>query len=201
MSRQRRLRHCVITLAARAPETNRAALFSCPNRGCGEESWMNPMRPWFDGRARPAPPPNHPDTVPCRVVGRGSGQVMRSFKKMNPMRPSFGGRRTANLRCRPSPELGPIPPDFDGLAKAVVTGNEASSHHMLCGVWIPSSRPQDAFGSAPWDDRENKGGYPCKNGPHFRYVRGNARFSLVSGRAIAGAKQKRRPHTGVRRWT
>ncbi len=199
--RQRRVRHCVITLAARAPETNRAALFSWATRGCGEESWMNPMRPVFGGRARLAPPPNHPTGYVIRVVGRGSGLVMHSVKKMNPMRPMFGGRGTANLGCRPSPERGPIPPDFDGLAKAVVTGNEASSHHLCCGVWIPSSRPQDAFGSAPWDDRENKGGYPCKNGPHFRYVRGNARFSLVSGRAIAVFNQKRRPHTGVRRWT
>ncbi len=39
----------------------------------------------------PTPPPNHPDTVPWRVVGRGSGLVVRVKSWINPMRPSRQG--------------------------------------------------------------------------------------------------------------
>ena len=78
------------------------------------------------------------------VVNRGHFSV----RWMTPCVPVNWVGGTPNQSCHPSPELGPIAPNFTDLAEAFVTGNAVSSHLVCCGVWIPSSRTR----SAPWDD-------------------------------------------------
>ena len=244
---RRRLRLGVMTPAARAPEVNRVALFSCPNRGCGWKSWMNPMRPSFGGRARPdlgviphsmRDPSRHKNTAlpGCsgpriydasskmlhRVRGdsRGKRLARRIYQQSTsplwalaaPGSPDRRcrtgslsgddelGIRAANFGCHPGLDPGSIDPNTRALPRRNGPRIYSASSKMLRCVlgdswWITA---------APWDDRENKGGTRAKTRPTSATAMsawGNARFSLVSGRAIAVFKQKRRPHTGVRRWT